>query len=89
MCPLYDNPSWKWKQCLWWNRDQKEDGFEQFYVCKTIWCFKRHDNKQILFLYSIHWFDQRMFYYLEIFQEIGDKQNRKQFEFILVHFFFV
>jgi len=28
-----------------------------------------------------------MFYYLEIFQEIGDKQNGKQFEFILVHFF--
>ena len=28
-----------------------------------------------------------MFYYLEIFQEIGDNQNGKQFEFILVHFF--
>jgi len=27
-----------------------------------------------------------MFYYLEIFQEIGDKQNGKQ-KFILVHFF--
>jgi len=72
MCPLYDNSPWKRKQSLWWKRDGEEDEFEQFHVCKTIWCFKRHDNKQILFLYSIHWFDQRMFYYLEIFQEIGD-----------------
>jgi len=46
MCPLYDNSPWKRKQSLWWKREGKEDKFEQFHVCKTIWCFKRHDNKQ-------------------------------------------
>jgi len=67
MCPLHDNSPWRGKQGLWWKRDGKEDRFGQFHLCKTIWCYKRHDNKQyfISLLNSLIW--PKKFYYLLIF----------------------